>query len=479
MNKKTMLGQNMRRLRRDLGLTQAQMADKLGISPSYFNLIENNQRSLTVSLLLKIGQVFDVDIQTFAQNGAARVVNELDEVFSDPLFAHLTVKKPEIREVAASAPVLAQAIVTLYQAYRDSHGALHDLAEHLAERDKTNLLRAKAFPLDEVLDFFHAAANHFPGLEAAAEDVLASLAEGELESGLIRRLESAHAVTVRISGPESLGMAARRFLPEERLLLLSQALSPRARRFHMAAKIGILEYGQVLDRIMEEGGLASDEARRIARLSLANYFAAAMLMPYDRFLEAARRVRYDIEILQQVFDVSFEQVCHRLTTLQRTGARGVPFFMIRVDKAGNVSKRFTATGLQFARFGGTCPRWNVYDAFRMPGDTHTQLACMPDGATYFSIARTVTKAGGGFRKPAQQFAIGLSCDAAHAHHLVYADGFDLSNPDAATPIGTNCRLCDRPDCSQRAFPPLHHTLVHDENWRGLSPFLFPVTAKGP
>ena len=195
-------------------------------------------------------------------------------------------------------------------------------------------------------------------------------------------------------------------------------------------------------------------------------------MPYARFHEAATQVRYDIEILRRRFDASFEQVCHRLTTLHRSGAKGVPFFFMRVDSAGNVSKRFSGAGFHFARFGGGCPRWVVYDAFRTPGKIHSQMAEMPDGTAYFSIARTVVKAGGGHRSPPQQFAVALGCDVQHAAQVTYADGFDLSNTSAATPIGVNCRLCPRLDCSQRAFPPLNHRLIVDENLRGLSPYLF-------
>ncbi|AIB12967.1 DNA-binding protein [Azospirillum argentinense] len=474
MDKKAMLGPKVRRLRRDHGLTQAQMAEQLGISPSYLNLIEHNQRPVTVPLLLKLGQNFGVDLQSFAEDEESRLVAGLREVFADPLFDGSDIKNQDFRELAAVAPTLGQAVVALYRAFRTSRDDLQTLSERVADREKLHLVQTSSFPQDEVRDLFQAHSNHFAELEAAAEELWQEgrLEKGDLYRGLTDYLLNNHSVRVRLLPSDIMGYAVRRFDRHGRRILLSEMLAPSGRNFQLACQIALLRHRDLLNQIVESSGLTGDEARRLARIGLANYFAAAVVMPYARFWEAANQVRYDIEILRRRFDASFEQVCQRLTTLQRPGAKGVPFFLMRVDSAGNVSKRFSGAGFHLARFGGGCARWIVYEAFRTPGKIHSQLAQMPDGTTYFSIARTVVKAGGGFRSPPQQFAIALGCDLQHAAQITYADGVDLENTEAATPIGVNCRLCPRLDCSQRAFPPLNHRLIVDENLRGLSPYLF-------
>lgn len=474
MERKAMLGPKVRRLRRDQGLTQAQMAETLGISPSYLNLIEHNQRPVTVPVLLRLGQSFGVDLQTFAEDEESRLAAGLKEVFADPLFETGDIRRQDLQELAAAAPTLGHAVVTLYRAYRETREDLETLSEQFADRDRLHLVQNAAFPLEEVRDMFHSRNNHFPDLETAAEQLWtdARLEQGDLYRGLVDWLLHEHGVRVKLVPAEVMVNAVRRFDRHGKRVLLSEMLAPSARVFQLAGQLALLRHRDLMTRIVEGANLSGDEARRLARIGLANYFAGAVLMPYGRFIEAAQKVRYDIEILRRRFDASFEQVCHRLTTLQRPGTRGVPFFLIRVDSAGNVSKRFSGAGFHFARFGGGCPRWIVYEAFRTPGKVHTQLAQMPDGAHYFTLARTVVKASSGHLSPPQLFAIALGCDIAHAGQIVYADGANLTALEAATPIGVNCRLCPRLDCPQRAFPPLHHRLIVDENLRGLSPFLF-------
>jgi predicted transcriptional regulator/DNA-binding XRE family transcriptional regulator len=478
MNRKVMLGHKIRRLRRELTLTQAQMAERLGLSPSYYNLIENNQRPATVNLLLRLSQVFEIDMQTFADTDEVRLVSQLTEVFGDPLFRDADIKRHDLREMAVVTPTLAEAVLHLYQAYREAHDAARALAERVADRDKLQLLQTKAFPLEEVRDFLQTNENHFGELETAAEELWreAALDGDDLFRGLVEHLNRRHQVRVKRMPIEVMGHALRRFDLHSRRLLLSELIVPQARAFQLAVTIARLEHSSLLDDIVDRAGFSGEEARGLARVGLANYFAGAVQLPYDRFIQAARDLRYDIELLQHRFDATFEQVCHRLTTLQRPNARGVPFFLIRVDKAGNVSKRFSAAALQFARFGGACPRWNVYDAFATPGKLQTQVAEMTDGTRYFFIARTVSKTGGGSKTPPQQFALALGCQAAQASNLVYADGLSLDG-DAAVPIGINCRLCERLDCSQRAYPPLNHKLIIDENKRGQSAFTFTPAAQ--
>ena len=290
--------------------------------------------------------------------------------------------------------------------------------------------------------------------------------------GLGAYLREAHGLEVRVLTVDVMPETTRRFDFHRRRVLLSELLSPAARSFQLAVQVALNTQRDLLDRHVERAELSSPEAERLCRLTLANYLAGCVMMPYGRFLDAARTLRYDIEILQRRFGASFEQVCHRLTSLGRHGARGVPFFFIRVDNAGNVSKRLSGGGFHFARFGGTCPRWIVHDAFRMPGQIRTQLAAMPDGSRFFTIARTVDPIETRTWEQPPQYAIGLGCDVRDAGQLVYADGLDLGNERAATPIGVACRVCERLDCRQRAHPPLNYRLKIDENVRRTTPFTF-------
>lgn len=476
MDKKTMLGPKVRRLRQDHGLTQAQMAERMGISASYLNLIEHNQRPVTVPVLLRLGKAFDVDLQDFARDEEAHLADALTEVFADPLFDDSDLRKRDIRDLAAQSPELARAVLTLYGAWRRTSEDFQAMAERVADEEKVDGTHAAPQPLETVRDYFNTLGNHFPDLEAAAERLWedADLKRGELWRGLCLHMEATLGVRVRVLPTDTMGAAIRRYDHHGRQLLLSELLSPAKRRFQVACQIAYLQHGDLLDRLLDETGPSQPEARWAARLGLANYFAAAVLMPYAPFLTAARRLRYDIELLQHRFETSYEQACHRLTTLQRPGDKGVPFFLIRVDKAGNVSKRFSAAAFPFARYGGACPRYIVYDAFRVPGVIKTQISEMPDGSRYFSVARTVQQAAGGFHASRQQFSVALGCALEDARELVYADGLDLGAGAAqvAMPIGVNCRLCERADCSQRAHPPLRQRLLLDEHSRGFSPFSF-------
>lgn len=467
-------GRPIRRLRRELGLTQARMAEELGISTSYLNLLERNQRPVTAQILVRLAEAYDVDLRSFAGNEEANALASLNEVFSDPLFASHPVDQQELKEVAEAGPEVAQAVIALYQAYRRALTGATELAGRLTDRDGPITVEALRDPAEEVRDFLRARNNHFPELEAAAEALhdRARLAPDELYSGLKAYLAEALDTGCALMPVDLMPSLIRSYDRHRRRVLLSEALAESGRAFQLAFQIALLEHGTLLDRLAGEAGFPSPETRRLARINLASYFAAAVMMPYDRFLRAAEALRYDIDLLCRRFSASFEQVCHRLTTLQRPGARGVPFFMIRIDSAGNVSKRFSAGSFQFARLGGACPRWNLHAAFQTPGRILTQIVQMPDGARYFSIARTVARPGLGHAQPDRYFAIALGCEIAYAGRLAYADGQDLAQTAADMPIGINCRLCERPDCDQRAFPPLNRPLIVDENRRDLSPFLF-------
>ena len=481
MPRQAYLGNKVRRLREREGLTQVQLAQRLGISPSYLNLIEHNQRPLTVPLLLELAAQFQVELESFAADDDARLAADLREVFGDTLFDDFEVDSGELRDLVTHAPQASQAVLVLYQAYRRAREQASSLAERASQAagDPSGALDSTMTgapdPAEEVAALIESHHNHFEGLERCAEELVErhGLMAGELRRGLAHVLEREHGVEVAIA--ESSGGAewVRRYEPERRRLVLSEVLPPASRVFQLGHQLGLLAAREPIEAVLDQAPQLSNEGRALARVALANYFAGALTMPYERFLQAAERERYDVELLEHRFRTSFEQVCHRLTTLRRPGREGVPFHLVRIDIAGNISKRYSASGIRFARFSGACPRWNVHAAFLTPGAIRTQVSIMPDGTTYFCIARTVRKAGGGHRVPQSRLAIGLGCGVEHARELVYSDGVDLGNEAARVPVGITCRLCERMDCRQRAFPPLHHKLAVDENVRGLSFYASP------
>jgi predicted transcriptional regulator/DNA-binding XRE family transcriptional regulator len=469
--RKLFVGPRFRRIRRQLGLSQTQMAEGLGISPSYVNLIERNQRPVSAQILLRMAEAYDLDLRDLAAGDDDRAFADLNEIFSDPLFRQIELPKQEMRDLAELCPGIAHALQRLYGAYAEARRGETIAASRFAGRDEPT--RYEANPVDRVRDLIEANRNHFPTLEVAAEKLRDELdaPSHELLRALSERLRARHGVLVRVLPVDVMRDTLRRFDRHRRHLLLSELVDDAGRVFQTAFQLALLEAAPLMDEIIERSGAREDAVRRLFRITLANYFAAAAIMPYGRFHEAAETLAYDIGLLGQRFGASFEQVSHRLTTLQRPTARGVPFFMLRVDHAGNVSKRFSSGTFPFSKFGGTCPLWNVHATFDTPGRTVTQVIELPDGTRYFSIAQTVQRPVAPYAQPQPRYAIGLGCALKYASRLVYSMGIDLAGVDA-TPIGVNCRLCERANCSQRAEPPLTRTLILDESTRGVSPFLF-------
>ncbi len=465
------LGAKVRAVRRREGLTQVQLAERLGISPSYLNLIENNRRPLPAPLLIKLAQQLNIDLQTFATDEDARLVSDLIEVFADPLFEEQGLTSADVREMATSSPSAARAVLSLYRGYRAARTAADDLSSRLlsAGEDPGAVDRTHV-PSEEVSDLIQRHNNHFPELEAGAEDLLrrAKLNTDDLYAGLVRYLEKEHGIRVEIARTEAERGTLRRYDAERKVLTLSELLPTRSRSFQLAYQIGMLTQHPRLESIAHDPYVTTTESQTLARVALANYFAGAVLMPYEPFLRAAREERYDIDVIGRRFRVGFEQVCHRLTTLRRPNAEGIPFHMIRIDVAGNISKRFSASGIRIARFSGACPRWNIFAAFLTPGMVRIQVSRMPDGHAYFCIARTIQKDSGGYHAQQPVMALGLGCKLERGREMIYADGMDLDNPGIVTPVGVTCRLCERTDCDQRAFPSLRQPLVVDENVRGTS-----------
>ena len=473
VERKLFAGPRIRRLRRELGLTQAAMAESLGISTSYLNLLERDQRPVSAQILLRLVDVFDIDPRGLAGDEEARAQAQLHEVFADPMFRDTPLSQAELKDLAAASPVAVDALARLYQAYQESRTTTSMLAERLAGDPNAENPEA-LLALEEVRDFINQQGNHFGALDAAAEELYAE-AVGEHDEpylALRARLQSNHQISTRIAPVEVMENTLRRFDRHRQTIFLSELLDQPGRSFQLAYQLAYIEQMPKIENIIRASGLETENASTVARMSLANYFAAAVLMPYGLFLKTAENNQYDITLLGRRFGTSFEQVCHRLTTLQRPNARGIPFFLIRVDNAGNISKRFSAAGFHFARFGGTCPRWHVHDAFRIPGKISTQIVQMEDATRYFSIARTVSRDNSGFGVPDNQFAIGLGCEISHAQRLVYSRGINLDIEIGDTPIGVNCRLCERHNCNQRATPSVNRNLRLDEHVRGQSPFGF-------
>ncbi|GAA2917542.1 short-chain fatty acyl-CoA regulator family protein [Streptomyces thioluteus] len=466
---KTYVGARLRRLREERRMSQAELARVLSISPSYLNQMEHDSRPLTVPVLLRLTETFGVDPSFFSERDTTRLVADLREVLA-PDIAEARVSAGDLAEVATRLPAVAQVLLELGRRN-------HLLTERLAGATdgRTTGPEPPGSPHEEIRDFFYRRRNYLHDTDLAAEHLADEIGirPGEVGQALTARLADRHGV--RLSA--GTGNHLHHYDGTTRTLHLSARLRPGQRAFRMATQLALLEHGDELDREAAEDFPTGSPTRDLARIGIANYFAAALILPYRSFHTAAEEVRYDIERLTDRYGLGYETVCHRLSTLQRPRLRGVPFSFVRVDRAGNMSKRQSATGFHFSRAGGTCPLWNVYEAFAAPGRIHVQIAEMPDGQRYLWTARTITRHRGGWGGPDKTFAIGLGCEIRHAHRLVYSDGLDLASTSAATPIGMGCRVCERLDCPQRAAPPLGRPLRIDQNTSTFVPY--PVTDPTP
>ncbi|MDR2333873.1 MAG: short-chain fatty acyl-CoA regulator family protein [Burkholderiaceae bacterium] len=475
---KTFMGVRLRTLRAERGMSQVALAQALGLSPSYLNQIEQDQRPLTVSVLLRIHKVLGVDIQQFSEDEEARMLAQLRDAVAANAQMTETVPLPELREVASKLPHVARALLAFHARHRQDAERLEAMAAHIGDGRSLagDFASVQPMPFEAVRDFFFAHRNYFDALDRSAE-VLAMQARqcgGELSEWLVARLRELHGVHVvrHLPGDAGAGGTAhRRYDAATRTLQLASSLRPAQQSFQLATQLAMLEQDEAMNTLLAASPWTDEGTRRLARIGLANYFAGAVVLPYGPFLQAAEGLQYDIDLLAQQFRVGFETVCHRLSTLQRADAPGVPFFFIRVDRAGNISKRQSATHFHFSRTGGTCPLWNVYEAFTQPRRILPQLASMPDGRVYLWVARAATHEGQGFGKPGKTFSIGLGCDLQHAGRLVYSKGLDLRNLDAATPIGMGCKVCERSACPQRAFPFVGKPLRVNENESGFVPYM--------
>lgn len=462
---KLFIGRKVREIREAAKATQGQFAQRIGISASYLNQIENNQRPVSAAVLLALAEKFQIDIAELSSGEGDRLLSALSEALADPLFETYTPSLQELKLITQNAPGIAHALITCHQAYRRN-------SEQLASFDHSmtgSLASTETTPYEEVRDFFHFVDNYIHEIDLSAERLAAELGVKGTDTQpiLTQFLEKRYRVRVVTADPEA--DFIRRYDPQTRILSLNAYAPAPTRAFQIALTIAQLHAGDLMDAIVANAGFRTDEAFEICRMGLHNYYAGALLMPYQDFLRTARELRHDLELLTARFGASLEQVCHRLSTLQRPGMKGVPIFFARIDRAGNITKRHSAAKLQFARFGAACPLWNVHQAFEMPGRIIRQLAETPDGVRYLCLATQVSL-GGGFRNAQPRYAISLGCEVSYAGEFIYADDLDLDNRKAFDLIGISCRICERTNCVQRAVPPLKRKLVVHHNLRRTVPY---------
>lgn len=444
------IGGRIRRLRHQKGLNQAQLAEALDISASYLNLIEHNRRRITVPLLFRIASHFGIEPGELAESDDGRLVGDLMELFGEDLFADSDLTNQDVREFARSHPAVGRAVLKLFDRMRE-----------LQRIEARTELAPSGYNLatEAVSDFLQENANHFPTLEAVAERVRHDIdnASDNFEQGLKTYLFNVFGIETRIASlPHGV---VRRLESNGRVLAIADTLQFSSALFTIAQHLAQLIAESEITLLIEQSTLPQPDSVGLARSVLSSYTAAALMMPYESFLVACRDTHYDIERIGPRFRASFEQVCHRMTTLQRLGMSGIPLHLVRTDIAGNISKRFSLSGIHVPRHSGACPRWNIYAAFLNPGQINVQVSQMPDGHRYFCIAKAVTKGGHHHSAPRRHLSIGLGCSVIHAHQMVYADGIDLSAPNGAVPIGVGCRICPRRECGQRAHPPADHRFM--------------------
>lgn len=461
---KLYIGRKIREIREAAKLTQANFAERLGISTSYLNQIENNQRPVSASVLVLLAERFGIDFGSISTNDSDRLVSMLTEALADPIFAAHSPSFQELKLVVQNAPSFAQALLSCHQAYRHNSEQLASLDGHIGS------WATEPTPYEEVRDFFHFVDNYVHDLDVSGENLAQELdiPNNDANGALAKYLEARHGLHIRRTDPGD--SVLRRFEPSSRTLFLNPYLPAATRSFQMAFQVAALEQEEQIEKIAERAEFRTADARDVCKAGLRNYFAGATILPYQAFLTTAKDLRHDLELIATRFGASLEQVAHRLSTLQRPGQKGVPVFFARVDRAGNITKRHSAAKLRFARYGAACPLWNVHQAFESPSRIIRQLAETPDGVRFLCIATELAKGHGGFDTPRPRYAIALGCEISYARDFVYADGLDLTSKTAYDPIGISCRICERANCPQRAVPPLKSRLTVHRDRRDILPY---------
>ncbi len=465
---KTFIGPKVRELRQKRSMTQAELASVVGVSPSYINLIERNQRSASLRFLIALSDNLGIDWRDITDGEGDVSLAELREVTQDPVFGNIEVDIDELRTTIERAPNLARGMLALFKAFRSYGEMIASQNETLSDIQGLGPVSSE----QPVHDFFRNSQNYFDDLERGAADMRSRLKihRDEAFSQLKNYLEEEKGIKVRAVPVDLLDSSLRYYDRHKKEILLSDGLDHINKVFQLVYLIALVDFDDLLNELVSGISHQTEQTIARARVELANYFAAAFLMPYDDFLQAAEKQQYDIEVLAGTFAVSYEQVCHRLTTMQRPGNKGVPFFFMRIDKGGNVAKRFNATPIQLARFGGACPRLDVHYSLRVPGRILTQVVRMPDNSKYLTINRTVDRPSAKYSNEDKRLAVALGCPVEYAERMVYGQVIDLSPKGPVTEVGVNCRLCPRHNCDQRAHQPFDHSLSIDEDRRGVTRF---------
>ena len=469
------IGSKIRKERRSRGLSQSELSKKLQISASYLNLLESGRRTITVPLLIKIGNELGISLKDLTIESNKRILSDVMDVLSNELFEDLDITNQDTTDFIGSNPNVAKALLTLNDSYKSLQEDMQNRFESM-DINSASIDKPSRLPVEIVSDFLQDNKNYFHTIELSSHALREKIGLDigpNIGSGLkiTNYLKKKHDVIVNIVPADQEGKSVKNFDSKNKILNLSEMLTYASRNFHLAYQVAYLEGEDLINKIIEDNNIISEDVVPLLKISLLNYFSSAMMMPYESFITSAKKYKYDIEILMHHYACSFEQVTHRLTNLQRPKNEGVPFHFLKTDIAGNVSKRFSLSGIHIPRHGGSCPRWNVYLAFLNPGKIQPQLSRMPDGRVFFCIARAFEKGIERHGMPRSFVSIGLGCDIQYAKELVYSNGIDLSNKQLQTPIGVSCRICPRIECQQRAFPPIDKGLKLDITYRGTSPYV--------
>ena len=465
------IGPKIKSFRRQLGLQANKLAEQLGISPSYLNLIESGKRKIDGDLLLKVCEELKIELSDLTNKSDLNLVNDISELLDDQLFEDLDILGPEVKDLVNTNPKTARALIKIGDNYKQKDNEIINKVETLSGKIIDS--RKTSFPGEVISDFLQDKQNYFPKLEEFANKIFEKVQVNNRTRyiALCDFLNSEYSIKVKDVIPEEDKPFSKIFNKSKKELLLSDYNSLETKKLHAAAQIAQEGAEEEINSYLSEFKFPSDEAKRLTKIALLNYCGAAILMPYKLFHSECKKLKYDLELLQNTFATSFEQVAHRVTCLQDPKLPGIPFHMLRVDIAGNISKRFSLSGIEIPRYGGACPRWNVYSAFTRPGVIQAAVSKMTNGKKYVCIARTVEKGVGRYGKKKSMLSIGLGCEAKYAKDFVYTENLNLNDKKTEIPIGVSCRTCDRLDCSQRAFPPLHKKFDVDINSRGVSVYV--------
>ncbi len=465
------IGPKIKGFRRQLGIQANKLAEKLNISPSYLTLIEGGKRKIDADLLLKICQELKIEVSDLAVKSDLNLANNISELLDDKLFDDLDILGPEVKDLANTNPKIGRALIRLGDILKKKDHELVNKIEKLSGKIVDS--RKSSFPGEVISDFLQENKNYFPRLEDFANKIFDRLKQNNRTRyiALCKFLNSEYGITVKDVIPEDGKPFSKVFNEKNKELILSDYLSLETKKLHAASQIAQEGAIDEINKLLETFNFPSEESKKLTKVALLNYCGAAILMPYKLFHAECKKLKYDLELLQNTFATSFEQVTHRVTCLNDPNLPGVPFHFLRVDVAGNISKRFSLSGIEIPRYGGACPRWNVYSAFSRPGVIQAAVSKMTNGEKYVCIARTVEKGIGRYGQKKSMLSIGLGCEAKYAKDFVYTENLDIHDKKSEIPVGVSCRTCDRLDCSQRAFPPLHKKFDVDINNRGVSVYV--------